>query len=219
MVEFQLFRIHLFAHLQLINGLYFNILCGDIYGGLTAAMAALPLAMAMAMDVASGVGPIASLYGAIFVSFFAALSGGTPAQVSGPTGPTGPMTVVMAAIFVQYTGMFPDDLMQAQCWRLPWSCSAACYAACRAPAPPCGPWSMSTPVAVPPISGMLHTAVLLAIVLGAGRRHRHGHGELPVHEPHDRYADQQYKAHLKWVNRRFRRKPGGPVADRPLCGR
>lgn len=87
-----------------INGLHFNNIRGDIYGGLTAAVVALPLAMAM--GVASGVGPIAGMYGAIFVGFFAALFGGTPAQVSGPTGP---MTVVMAAIFIQYTGMFPDD--------------------------------------------------------------------------------------------------------------
>ena len=93
--------------MQLVNGLRFNNLRGDIYGGLTAAVVALPLAMAM--GVASGVGPIAGLYGAIFVGFFAALLGGTPAQVSGPTGP---MTVVMAAIFIQYTGMFPDDPMQ-----------------------------------------------------------------------------------------------------------
>ncbi|MDH3980135.1 MAG: SulP family inorganic anion transporter [Gammaproteobacteria bacterium] len=90
--------------MQLVNGLHFNNIRGDIYGGLTAAVVALPLAMAM--GVASGVGPIAGLYGAIFVGFFAALLGGTPAQVSGPTGP---MTVVMAAIFVQYTSMFPDD--------------------------------------------------------------------------------------------------------------
>ena len=87
-----------------INGLHFNNIRGDIYGGLTAAVVALPLAMAM--GVASGVGPIAGMYGAIFVGFFAALFGGTPAQVSGPTGP---MTVVMAAIFIQYTGMYPDD--------------------------------------------------------------------------------------------------------------
>jgi len=87
-----------------INGLHFNNIRGDIYGGLTAAVVALPLAMAM--GVASGVGPIAGMYGAIFVGFFAAIFGGTPAQVSGPTGP---MTVVMAAIFIQYTGMFPDD--------------------------------------------------------------------------------------------------------------
>ncbi len=90
-----------------INGLHLNNIRGDIYGGLTAAVVALPLAMAM--GVASGVGPIAGMYGAIFVGFFAALIGGTPAQVSGPTGP---MTVVMAAIFIQYTGMYPDDPAQ-----------------------------------------------------------------------------------------------------------
>ena len=87
-----------------INGLHFKNLRGDIYGGITAAVVALPLALAM--GVSSGAGPVAGLYGAIFVGFFAAVFGGTPAQVSGPTGP---MTVVMAAIFMQYTGMFPDD--------------------------------------------------------------------------------------------------------------
>lgn len=93
--------------MSFINGLHYNNLRGDIYGGLTAAVVALPLAMAM--GVASGAGPIAGMYGAIFVGFFAALLGGTPAQVSGPTGP---MTVVMSAIFIQYTGMYPDDPMQ-----------------------------------------------------------------------------------------------------------
>ena len=87
-----------------INGLHFNNIRGDIYGGLTAGVVALPLAMAM--GVASGVGPIAGIYGAIFVGFFAAVLGGTPAQISGPTGP---MTVVMAAIFAQYTALFPDN--------------------------------------------------------------------------------------------------------------
>jgi SulP family sulfate permease len=66
---------------------------GDIYGGLTAGVVALPLALAM--GVASGLGPIAGLYGAIFVGFFAALFGGTEPQVSGPTGP---MTVVVAGL-------------------------------------------------------------------------------------------------------------------------
>ncbi|WP_126454684.1 SulP family inorganic anion transporter [Sulfuriflexus mobilis] len=89
--------------MQLVHGLHFNNLRGDIYGGLTAAVVALPLALAM--GVSSGAGPIAGIYGAIFVGLFAALFGGTPAQVSGPTGP---MTVVMAAIFTQYTAMFPD---------------------------------------------------------------------------------------------------------------
>jgi SulP family sulfate permease len=87
-----------------LHGLHFKNLRGDLTGGLTAAVVALPLAMAF--GVASGAGPIAGLYGAIFVGFFAALFGGTPAQVSGPTGP---MTVVMAAILTQYVAMFPDD--------------------------------------------------------------------------------------------------------------
>ncbi|RTZ75239.1 MAG: sodium-independent anion transporter [Gammaproteobacteria bacterium] len=90
--------------MPLVNGLKFDNLRGDFYGGLTAAVVALPLALAM--GVASGAGPVAGVYGAILVGFFAAIFGGTPAQVSGPTGP---MTVVMAAIFTQYTGLFPDD--------------------------------------------------------------------------------------------------------------
>ncbi len=74
-----------------------NNLRGDIFGGLTAAVVALPLALAF--GVASGAGPIAGLYGAIAVGFFAAVFGGTPAQISGPTGP---MTVVMAGIIILY---------------------------------------------------------------------------------------------------------------------
>ena len=62
-------------------------------------MEALP--PALAFGVVSGAGPVAGLYGAIAVGFFAAIFGGTPAQISGPTGP---MTVVMAAIFTQYAG-------------------------------------------------------------------------------------------------------------------
>jgi len=75
---------------------------GDLYGGVTAAIVALPLALAF--GVASGAGPIAGMYGAIFVGFFAAIFGGTPAQISGPTGP---MTVVMAATFTQYVAYDP----------------------------------------------------------------------------------------------------------------
>lgn len=90
--------------MRTVHGLHFGNLRGDIFGGLTAAVVALPLALAF--GVASGAGPIAGLYGAICVGFFAAMLGGTPAQVSGPTGP---MTVVMAAIFMQYTSLYPDD--------------------------------------------------------------------------------------------------------------
>lgn len=70
---------------------------GDLVGGLTAGVVALPLALAF--GVASGAGALAGLYGAIVVGFFAALWGGTPSQVSGPTGP---MTVVMAQIFATH---------------------------------------------------------------------------------------------------------------------
>ena len=51
---------------------------GDIYGGLTAGVVALPLALAF--GEASGAGPIAGLYGAIIVGFFASLFGGTGAN-------------------------------------------------------------------------------------------------------------------------------------------
>ncbi len=84
--------------MRLIPNLHFHNLRGDIYGGLTAAVVALPLALAF--GVASGAGPVAGLYGAVFTGLFAALFGGTPAQVSGPTGP---MTVIMASILTQFS--------------------------------------------------------------------------------------------------------------------
>lgn len=84
--------------MAIINGLHFNHIKGDIFGGLTSAAVALPLALAF--GVLSGAGPLAGLYGAIFVGFFTALTGSTATQISGPTGP---MTVIMTAIFMQYT--------------------------------------------------------------------------------------------------------------------
>ena len=66
---------------------------GDLTGGLTTAVVALPLAMAF--GVTSGAGAIAGLWGAIVLGLIAAPLGGTPSQVSGPTGP---MTVIMAGI-------------------------------------------------------------------------------------------------------------------------
>jgi SulP family sulfate permease len=79
------------------NKIGFENFRGDLYGGLTAAIVALPLALAF--GVASGMGPIAGLYGAIFVGLFAALFGGTPSQISGPTGP---MTIISASVFTQF---------------------------------------------------------------------------------------------------------------------
>jgi len=72
---------------------------GDITGGLTAGIVALPLALAF--GEASGAGPIAGLWGAIIVGFFAALFGGTNTQI---TGPTGPMVVVFAGVFASLSG-------------------------------------------------------------------------------------------------------------------
>ena len=66
---------------------------GDLFGGVTAAVVGLPVALAF--GVASGLGPVAGLYGAIAVGFFAAVFGGTRSQISGPTGP---MAVAMAVI-------------------------------------------------------------------------------------------------------------------------
>ena len=82
---------------EIFPGVRRDNLRGDLYGGVTAAVVALPLALAF--GVASGAGPIAGLWGAILVGFFAALFGGTPSQVSGPTGP---ITVVMAVIITNY---------------------------------------------------------------------------------------------------------------------
>lgn len=72
---------------------------GDIFGGVTASVVALPLALAF--GVASGAGPEAGLYGAIVLGFVAALAGGTRVQISGPTGP---MTVVAASSLVMFHG-------------------------------------------------------------------------------------------------------------------
>ncbi|MFO8238997.1 MAG: SulP family inorganic anion transporter [Prochlorococcaceae cyanobacterium] len=77
---------------------------GDLTGGVTAAVVALPLALAF--GVASGAGAIAGIYGAITLGFFAALFGGTPSQVSGPTGP---MTVIMTAVVTLLVGRYGQE--------------------------------------------------------------------------------------------------------------
>ena len=68
---------------------------GDLFGGIASAVVALPLALAF--GAASGLGPIAGLYGAIAVGFLAAVLGGTSTQISGPTGPTAIATAVIVA--------------------------------------------------------------------------------------------------------------------------
>ena len=77
---------------------------GDLFGGVTAAVVGLPVALAF--GVASGLGALAGIYGAIAVGFFAAVFGGTRSQISGPTGP---MAVVMAVIVTSHA----DSLAEA----------------------------------------------------------------------------------------------------------
>jgi SulP family sulfate permease len=78
---------------------FFGNVRGDVFGGVIAGIVALPLALGF--GVASGMGAAAGLYGAIGVGIVAAASGGTPAQVSGPTGP---MTVVVAGVAAAQSG-------------------------------------------------------------------------------------------------------------------
>ena len=71
---------------------------GDLYGGIVAAVVALPLALAF--GVTSGLGAIAGLYGVMVVGVLAALFGGTPGQTSGPTAP---IAVAVAAIVANHS--------------------------------------------------------------------------------------------------------------------
>ncbi len=77
---------------------------GDVFGGITAAVVGLPVSLAF--GVASGLGAIAGMYGAVAVGFFAAVFGGTKSQISGPTGP---MAVAMAVIVTTHA----DTLAEA----------------------------------------------------------------------------------------------------------
>ncbi len=90
--------------MQLTNEINLRNVRGDIFGGATAAVIALP--MALAFGVASGAGPAAGLWGAVLVGLFAALFGGTPTLISEPTGP---MTVVMTAVIANLTATNPEN--------------------------------------------------------------------------------------------------------------
>ena len=92
--------------MQITNKVHFRNLRGDLFGGVTAAVIALP--MALAFGVASGAGAASGLWGAGLVGFFAALFGGTPTLISEPTGP---MTVVMTAVIANLPAATPDTGM------------------------------------------------------------------------------------------------------------
>lgn len=69
----------------------------DVIAGLTVGVVALPLALAF--GISSGVGAAAGLITAVVAGLVAAVFGGSPVQVSGPTGA---MAVVLAPIVVQH---------------------------------------------------------------------------------------------------------------------
>lgn len=79
---------------------------GDIAGGLRTAIVSVPLALAFGL--VSGAGPVAGVWGAIAVGLLAALFGGTPTQISGPTGPT---ALVMAAALTTYSFSLDEVFM------------------------------------------------------------------------------------------------------------
>ncbi len=90
--------------MSVFNEIHFRNLHGDIFGGVTAAVIALP--MALAFGVASGAGAEVGLYGAIMVGLFAALFGGSPTLISEPTGP---MTVVFTAVIAKLIASNPEN--------------------------------------------------------------------------------------------------------------
>ncbi len=92
--------------MSITNKIHFRNLRGDIFGGVTAAVIALP--MALTFGVASGAGATAGLWSAILIGFFAALFGGTPTLISEPTGP---MTVAMTAVIASLTTTNPEHGM------------------------------------------------------------------------------------------------------------
>ncbi len=88
----------------MLNRINTNNLKGDAFGGLTAAVIALPMALAFGIAVgnASGVpeaGAAAGLWGAVIIGLVASLFGGTPTLISEPTGP---MTVVFTSVVISF---------------------------------------------------------------------------------------------------------------------
>ena len=81
-----------------LNRINATNLKGDVFGGLTAAVIALP--MALAFGIASGAGAAAGLWGAVIIGLVASLFGGTPTLISEPTGP---MTVVFTSVIISFT--------------------------------------------------------------------------------------------------------------------
>ena len=85
-----------------------STLRGDFFGGITTGLVVLPLALAF--GVQSGMGAIAGLYGAIAIGILAAWFGGTPTQISGPTGPMTVVSAVVIATAIETAGSLENAL-------------------------------------------------------------------------------------------------------------
>lgn len=86
----------------------FSNIRGDLMGGITAGVVALPLSLAFGEQ--TELGAIAGLYSAIALGFLAIIFGGTSTQISGPTAP---MTVVSAVVItktIDFAGGFEAAL-------------------------------------------------------------------------------------------------------------
>jgi len=88
--------------------LTFEHVRGDFFGGITAGIVALPLALAFGEQ--SGLGAGAGLIGAIFIGFFASMFCSTQPQISGPTAP---MTAVSVVVISQVIQGFDGDVQRA----------------------------------------------------------------------------------------------------------
>jgi len=89
----------------------FKHIRGDVFGGITAGIVALPLALAFGSQ--TELGAEAGLYGAIAIGFFAALLGGTETQISGPTGPMTVVSITLILAAITLTGGEPGGGVSA----------------------------------------------------------------------------------------------------------
>jgi len=79
---------------------------GDLLGGLMSAAVAIPLALSL--GEATGAGALAGLWGTALVALVAALVGGAPGQISGPTAPT-------ILVFIGLYGQLCDPVLAFSC--------------------------------------------------------------------------------------------------------
>jgi SulP family sulfate permease len=89
------------------NVLFENVR-GNVFGGLTAGVVALPLALAFGEQ--TEMGAIAGLYGAIALAILASIFGGTRTQISGPTAPMTVVSAVVIADAIAYMGGFEQAI-------------------------------------------------------------------------------------------------------------